>query len=130
MGTARRGRDDEIRPALLRDPLSSSTAGPRPRRRRRSKAWNLAWGIFFFALGVVGLVIPILPQVPFFVMSLLFLSLVFPPIRRAIRRFLHRYPKVAHAYRRWRDKARKKRRELIRREKELAARLRHRDRSV
>lgn len=87
-------------------------------------------GIFFFGLGVVGLVIPILPQIPFFVMSLLFLSLVFPPIRRAIRRFMHRHPKLNHAYRRWRDKARRKRRELIRREKELAARLRHRDRSI
>jgi uncharacterized membrane protein YbaN (DUF454 family) len=75
---------------------------------------------------VVGLAIPILPQVPFFIMSLLFLSLVFPPIRRAIRRFLHRHPKLAHAYKRWRERARRKRQELIRKEKELAGRLRHR----
>jgi hypothetical protein len=66
-----------------------------------------------------------MPQVPFFVMSLLFFSLVFPPIRRRIRRFLRNHPRIAHAYRRWRDKARKKRLEIIRREKEFAARLRH-----
>jgi len=82
-------------------------------------------GIFFFIVGIIGVLIPVMPQVPFFIMSLLFFSLVFPPIRRGIRRFLHRHPRVAHAYRRWRDKGRKKRQELIRREKEFAARLRH-----
>ncbi len=97
------------------------------RRKRRSKAWNLAWGVFFFLLGVIGILIPVLPQIPFFVMSLLFFSLVFPPLRRAIRRFLHRHPKLAHVYKGWRDKARRKRREFIRKEKELAARLRHRE---
>ena len=94
------------------------------RRGRRSKAWNLALGIFFFILGVIGVLIPVMPQVPFFIMSLLFFSLVFPSIRRRIRRFLHRHPKLAHAYKRWRDKGRKKRQELIRKEKEFAAKLR------
>ncbi|MGE5275548.1 MAG: DUF454 family protein [Acidobacteriota bacterium] len=82
-------------------------------------------GIFFFILGVIGILIPVMPQVPFFVMSLLFFSLVFPPVRRRIWRFMHRHPRIAHAYRRWRNKARKKRLEIIRREKEFAARLRH-----
>jgi uncharacterized membrane protein YbaN (DUF454 family) len=101
-------------------------APPRRRRRRgrRSKAWNLALGIFFFIVGVIGVLIPVMPQVPFFIMSLLFFSLVFPSIRRRIRRFLHRHPKLAHAYKRWRDKGRKKRQELIRKEKEFAAKLR------
>ncbi len=101
-------------------------APPRRRRRRgpRSKAWNLALGIFFFILGVIGVLIPVMPQVPFFIMSLLFFSLVFPSIRRRIRRFLHRHPKLAHAYKRWRDKTRKKRQDLIRKEKEFAAKLR------
>jgi uncharacterized membrane protein YbaN (DUF454 family) len=94
------------------------------RRRPRSKAWNLALGIFFFILGVIGVLIPVVPQVPFFIMSLLFFSLVFPGIRRWIRRFLHHHPKVAHAYKKWRDKARRKRQELIRKEKEFAAKLR------
>jgi uncharacterized membrane protein YbaN (DUF454 family) len=105
---------------------SRPSRSPRRRRRvgRRSKAWNLALAIFFFILGVIGVLIPVVPQVPFFIMSLLFFSLVFPGIRRWIRRFLHRHPKVAHAYKKWRDKARRKRQELIRKEKEFAARWR------
>ena len=105
----------------------SGSERPRPRRRPRSKAHNLAWAIFFFILGVIGVLIPIMPQIPFFVMSLLFFSLVFPSVRRRLRRFLHRHPRVAHAYKKWRDAARRKRQRVIQREKELAARLhRHR----
>ena len=75
-------------------------------------------------LGVIGVLIPVMPQIPFFIMSLLFFSLVFPPIRRAIRRFLRRHPKIAQVYKKWRDKGRRKRQELIRKRKELARRLR------
>ncbi|MEP7132295.1 MAG: hypothetical protein ABI914_03975, partial [Acidobacteriota bacterium] len=52
--------------------------GPAPprrrpkRRRRRSKALNLALGVFFFILGVIGVLLPIVPQIPFFIMSFLF----------------------------------------------------------
>lgn len=95
-------------------------AGNKPtRRRRRSKAHNLAWAVFFFILGVIGVMVPIMPQIPFFIMSVLFFSLVFPSVRRKLRRFLHRHPKVAHAYKKWRDKARRKRQAMIRREKEI-----------
>src|SRR5512132_3820207 len=70
---------------------SSDPSPPKPRRRkRRSKAWNVVWGIVFFILGVIGILIPVLPQIPFFLMSLFFFSLVFPPLRRWVRRFLHR----------------------------------------
>jgi len=79
--------------------------------------------IFFFILGVIGVLIPVMPQLIFFAMSLLFLTLVFPSVRRAVRRFLHRHPKMAHAYKRWRDKGRQKRRAMIRKRKELAQRL-------
>jgi uncharacterized membrane protein YbaN (DUF454 family) len=100
---------------------------PRPparkRRKKRSKATNLVLGIVFFILGVIGVLIPIMPQVPFFIASLFFFSLVFPSVRRAMRRFLHRHPKIAHAYKKWRDKARKKRQELIRKEKEFFAKM-------
>ena len=89
-----------------------------PKRKVRSphanKARNLFWAIFFFILGVIGVLIPVMPQVPFFIMSLIFFSLVFPKVRRALRRFLHRHPKVAHAYKKWRDKARHKRRRKMR----------------
>ena len=101
-----------------------SPAAKKPRRRkRRSKAWNLVWGIFFFILGVIGVLIPIVPQIPFFMMSLFFFSLVFPPLRRAMRRFLHRHPRIAHAYKKWRDKARAKRQAMIRKEKEFEEKL-------
>ena len=99
----------------------------RPKRRKpRSKAKNLAWAIVFFVLGVIGVLIPVMPQVPFFIMSLLFFSLVFPSVRRRLRRFLHRHPKVAHVYKKWRDKARRKRQQIIAKEKELADKVRHR----
>ncbi len=91
-------------------------------KTRRSRAKNLFWAGVFFVLGVIGILLPIVPQVPFFVMSLLFLSLVFPSVRRALRRFLHRHPKVAHAYKKWKDRRRKKRHRHIRRRKEEAAR--------
>lgn len=102
----------------------SSTKPPvRKRRKKRSKAMNVVLGVVFFILGVIGVLVPIMPQIPFFVASVFFFSLVFPPLRRAVRRFLHRHPKLAHAYKKWRDKARKKRQELIRREKEFFANL-------
>ena len=90
--------------------------------KRRSKTRNLVLAILFFILGVIGVLIPVLPQVPFFVMSALFFSLVFPKVRRTLRRWRHRYPKLDGAYKKWRAKARTKRRELIRRRKERQSR--------
>lgn len=102
------------------------TAGPPKRRRRkpRSRAANLFWAAVFLVLGIIGVLIPIVPQVPFFILSLFFLSLVSRRVRRAARRFLSRNPRMHAAYRRWRDRARRKRRELIAREKAFAARMR------
>ena len=77
--------------------------------RRRSKARNLLLAAVFFLLGVIGVLVPIMPQVVFFVMSALFLSLVFPGLRRTMRRWRHRYPKLDASYRKWRDRARSKR---------------------
>src|SRR5262249_25163082 len=86
------------------------------------RAKNLAWAIFFFIVGVIGVMVPIMPQVPFFIMSLLFLSLVFPSVRRRLRRFLHRHPKIAHAYKSWRDRRRHNRRRRSRKAKEMSQR--------
>ncbi len=87
----------------------------RPTPARRSRARNLLLGFFFFILGVIGVLIPVMPQVVFFLMSALFFSLVFPRVRRAIRRFRQRYPKLDASYKKWRGKARRKRQERIRR---------------
>jgi uncharacterized membrane protein YbaN (DUF454 family) len=91
-------------------------------RPRRSKTRNLVLAILFFVLGVIGVLIPVVPQVPFFVMSVLFFSLVFPKVRRALRRWRHRHPKLEASYRKWRTRARHKRRERIRRRKDFLRR--------
>jgi uncharacterized membrane protein YbaN (DUF454 family) len=83
-------------------------------RRRRSKAHNLFFAAVFFVLGVIGVLVPVMPQVVFFVMSALFLSLVFPGLRRKLRRWRHKYPKFDASYRKWRDRARRKRQKAIR----------------
>ncbi len=94
---------------------------PPRRRKRRSKLFNLVMGIIFLVLGIIGILLPVVPQIPFLIMSLFFFSFVFPGVRRWMRRFLHRHPKIAHAYKRWREKARRKRQQLIRKEKEWFA---------
>ena len=88
---------------------------PAKPRRRRSKTHSLAYAIGFFILGVIGILIPIMPQVPFFVMSALFLSLVFPRVRRALRRWRLKHPRLDAAYRKWRARGRRKRHAVIRR---------------
>jgi uncharacterized membrane protein YbaN (DUF454 family) len=105
------------------DASSLPTEVPRRSRVRRNKLWNLTLAIFFFVLGFIGLLIPVMPQVLFFALGLLFLSLVSPTVRRRVRRFLHRHPKLAHAYKRWRDRGRQKRHAMIRRRKELARKM-------
>ena len=91
---------------------------PAKPRRRRSKTHNLAYAIGFFILGVIGVLVPIMPQVPFFIMSVLFFSLVFPKVRRALRRWRLKHPKLDASYRKWRTRARRKRRAKIRRRRE------------
>ena len=48
---------------------------------------NILLGISFFVLGVIGILIPVMPQIVFFFLSALFFSMVSPPLRRALRRF-------------------------------------------
>src|SRR5688572_33476609 len=96
---------------------------PQPSRVRRNKALNLALAIFFFILWCIGLLIPVMPQILFFAMGILFLSLVSPTVRRKVRKFLHGHPNMAHAYKRWLHKGRQKRLAMIRRRRALADRM-------
>ncbi len=92
---------------------------PTPIHRRTTR--NIALGIFFFVLGVIGILVPVMPQLIFFFLSALFFSLVSPRLRRALRRFRKRHPKVDTAYTKWREKGRKRRMKIIR----AARKLRH-----
>lgn len=92
--------------------------GRRTKQARR-KAWNIALGVFFFVLGVIGILIPVMPQLVFFFLSLVFFSRVSPRLRRAVRRYRQRHPKVEKAYQSWRRKSREKRLELIRRARRM-----------
>lgn len=83
-----------------------------PIQRRTTR--NIALGIAFFVLGVIGILVPVMPQVVFFFLSALFFSLVSPRLRRALRRFRQRHPSVDKAYAKWREKSRKRRLKLIR----------------
>jgi uncharacterized membrane protein YbaN (DUF454 family) len=84
-------------------------------RYKRQKVWNIVLGVFFFILGVIGILIPVMPQLIFFFLSLVFFSRVSPRLRRAVRRYRKRHPKLENAYQSWRRKAREKRRAIIRR---------------
>ena len=85
-----------------------TAAGRTPTQRRRIR--NLALGIGFFVLGVIGILIPVMPQLIFFFLSAVFFSMVFPKLRRRLRRLRQRHPKVDRAYKSWRETARHKRR--------------------
>ena len=104
--------------------MTSSKRTSAGMRSRRKKIWNLVLAIFFFVLGVIGILIPVMPQFIFFAMSLFFLAQVFPPVRRWMRRFLRRHPRLERAYREWRAKARRKRQAFIRKRRETEGRVR------
>jgi ferric-dicitrate binding protein FerR (iron transport regulator) len=91
----------------------------RQKRQAHRKAWNIALGSFFFVLGVIGVLIPVMPQLIFFFLSLVFFSRVSPRLRRAVRRWRQRHPKIENAYRSWRRKGREKRLQIIRRAREF-----------
>ena len=91
-------------------PASHPSRTPLHRRRVR----NTLLGVLFFILGVIGVFIPVMPQIIFFLMSLVFFSMAFPSLRRRLRRFRRRHPSLDRAYGKWREKSRRKRLTLIR----------------
>lgn len=83
-----------------------------PLHKRRLR--NFLLGIGFFVLGVIGIFIPVMPQLIFFLLSLIFFSMVSQRLRRAMRRFRRRHPSLDKAYVKWRERGRRKRLQLIR----------------
>lgn len=104
-------------PLRKKPPASESTS--RRMRSHRKKIWNIALGVFFFLLGVIGILIPVMPQLVFFFLSLVFFSRVSPRLRRAVRRFRKKHPKIDTAYLKWRKKGREKRLQIIRRARDV-----------
>jgi anti-sigma factor RsiW len=49
--------------------------------------------------------------------------MISPPIRRWVRRFLQKHPKMAAQYKKWRDRGRAKRQKLIKKRRALARKL-------
>lgn len=90
------------------------TAGHHAGKAQRRKIWSIALGFFFLILGIIGIFIPVMPQIVFLFLSAVFFSRVSPRLRRAMRRLRKRYPKIERAYKNWRARARKKRQEWIR----------------
>jgi uncharacterized membrane protein YbaN (DUF454 family) len=90
---------------------------------KKAKAKYLALAVLFFILGVIGLIVPVMPQLLFFAASLVFLSMISPPVRRRVRRFLQKHPKLAATYKKWRDKGRLKRQQLIKKKRALQRKL-------
>jgi uncharacterized membrane protein YbaN (DUF454 family) len=88
-----------------------------PIHARRGR--NILLGILFFVLGVIGILIPVMPQIVFFFLSALFFSMVSPRLRRALRRFRKRHPSIDRAYVKWRDKSRRRRLKLIRKARKI-----------
>ena len=91
-----------------------------PPRHRKRRVYYLGMAVFWFIVGVIGVLVPVMPQVPFFVMSLLYLALVSRRVHRAVRRFIRRHPKAEASYHRWRHKRRRKRVEKGRRRRQKA----------
>ena len=82
---------------------------------QRKRIWNIALGVFFFILGVIGILIPVMPQITFFLLSALFFSRASKRFRTVLRRYRKRHPKLDRLYENWRRKARQKRRKVIHR---------------
>jgi hypothetical protein len=49
--------------------------------------------------------------------------MISPPVRRRVRRFLQKHPKLAATYKKWRDKGRLKRQQLIKKKRALQRKL-------
>ena len=62
---------------------------------------RLTLAILFFLLGVIGLVVPVMPQLLFFAISAILVAPDFPPARRLVTWIFSRWPKLQRALPRW-----------------------------
>jgi uncharacterized membrane protein YbaN (DUF454 family) len=97
--------------------MTAASHGPGSAYRRR--IWNIVLGTLFFILGIIGILIPVMPQLLFFFLSAIFFSRVSKRLRRALRRFRQKHPKLERAYVNWRRKSREKRQQLIRKARKM-----------
>src|SRR2546425_12904050 len=61
---------------------------------RIGRGARIALGIGFFILGVIGLMVPVMPQTIFFVTSAMLFAPDFPPARRFVIWALRKWPKL------------------------------------
>jgi uncharacterized membrane protein YbaN (DUF454 family) len=61
-------------------------------RKHAKRILVIVLGVIFFILGVIGLVLPLVPQGVFFVISIILFSMVSPAIREKLERYTRRYP--------------------------------------
>ena len=58
---------------------------------------RLTLAVVFFLLGIVGLVVPLMPQLLFFAISAILVAPDFPPARRLVKWIFSRWPKLQRA---------------------------------
>ena len=66
---------------------------------------RLALALVCMLLAAIGIVLPVFPGWPFFLVGLVLLTSLSKPLRRAWHRYLRRHPKVRSALRRRRERA-------------------------
>jgi uncharacterized membrane protein YbaN (DUF454 family) len=73
------------------------------RRPRIGRLARLALGVAFFLLGVIGLLVPVMPQTIFFVIAAMLVAPEFPPARRFVMWAFRKWPalrrKIPRRYR-------------------------------
>ena len=64
-------------------------------RKKIKKVAILGTGVFFIALGVIGLFLPVLQGILFIAIGFLFLSFYFPSHRLKLNKYIEKYPNIS-----------------------------------
>lgn len=80
------------------DDSQASPRSPKSAKSAKHKLWmrigRIALGLGFLILGIIGLILPLVPQIPFLLAAALLLAPDFPPARRLINWVFRRWPKL------------------------------------